>query len=470
MKFHCHLWRFVSLMLALLLLLQVPAARANATDIASENGCHTVDAKVPLLGSGQVLKNAASAILYEYETDTLLYSWEADMPIYPASLVKILTALMVAEQGNMTEIVTVNQEVLDTVDSDAVSVDLVADEIITVEDLLYCMMVSSANDAAAVLADHIGGSQDAFVAQMNQYAAELGCTATNFVNVHGLHNDEQVTTVRDMTRILAAAVQNEIFMQVFGETHYTVAQTNKSEARKLSTGNYLMSTDEVEIYYDTRITGGRTGATAAGERCVASTASDGSLNVICIISGAKSAYQDDGVTVTSFGGFPETTQLLDLGFNGYQAAQIIYENQAIKQSAVVNGESDVVLGANNAVYTVLPADATLDSLRFVYSDNQSELTAPIQKGDQLSTMQIWNGTVCIGQTDLYAMNSVRLLSNQNDGVGHDNKGFWQQVLTAIAILLAATFVVLIILRLVKAVKITSRRNRARRYRRNRRRS
>lgn len=470
MKFHCRLWRFVSLMLALLLLLQVPVARANATDIASENGCHTVDAKVPLLGSGQVLKNAASAILYEYETDTLLYSWEADTPIYPASLVKILTALMVAERGNMTEIVTVNQEVLDTVDSDAVSVDLVADEIITVEDLLYCMMVSSANDAAAVLADHISGSQDAFVAQMNQYAAELGCTATNFVNVHGLHNDEQVTTVRDMTRILAAAVQNEIFMQVFGETHYTVAQTNKSEARKLSTGNYLMSTDEVEIYYDTRITGGRTGATAAGERCVASTASDGSLNVICIISGAKSAYQDDGVTVTSFGGFPETTQLLDLGFNGYQAAQIIYENQAIKQSAVVNGESDVVLGANNAVYTVLPADATLDSLRFIYSDNQSELTAPIQKGDQLSTMQIWNGTVCIGQTDLYAMNSVRLLSNQNDGTGHDNKGFWQQVLTVIAILLAATFVVLITLRLVKAVKITSRRNRARRYRRNRRRS
>lgn len=470
MKFHCGFWRFICLLMSLLVLLQAPIASANASDIACENGCHTVDAKVPLLGSGQVLKNATSAILYEYETDTLLYSWEADAPIYPASLVKILTALMVAQQGNLEEIVTVKQEVLDTVDSDAVSADLVADEVLTVEDLLYCMMVSSANDAAAVLADHIAGSQSAFVAQMNQYASELGCTATNFVNVHGLHHEEQITTLRDMVRILAAATQNEIFMQAFGATRHTVAQTNKSPERKLTTGNYLMSTDEVEIYYDARITGGRTGATAAGERCVASTASDGSLNVISIISGAKSSYQDDGVTVTSFGGFPETTQLLDLGFTGYQAAQIIYENQAIKQSAVINGESDVVLGTKNAVYTVLPADATLDSLRFVYSDVQSELTAPIQKDELLSTLQIWNGTVCVGQADLYAMNTVRILSNQTGASEEDDKGFWQQLLTVFALVIAISFAVLVVLRVVRAVKITSRRSRARRYRRSRRRS
>lgn len=467
MKKYSWFWR----MLCALLILVISVGPVNALDDTSGiSSCHGIDASVPLLGTGRVLKNATSAILYEYKTDTLLYSWEADAPIYPASLVKILTALIVVQKGNLEEIVTVKQEVLDTVASDAVSADLLADEVLTVEDLLYCMMVSSANDAAAVLADHISGSQDAFVVEMNQYAAQLGCTATNFTNVHGLHNEEQVTTVRDVTRILSEAVKNATFMEVFGAAEYTVDETNKSASRNLITGNYLMSMDEVEIYYDARVTGGRTGTTAAGDLCIASTASDSGLDVICIISGARSVYEENGTAVTSFGGFPETTQLLDLCLSGYQAAQILYENQALRQSNVVNGESDVILGPKEAIYTVLPAGTTLDSLRFVYNDLANELTAPIEKDQLLSTVEIWNGTICLGQTDLYALNSVSVIQNSNGQDTGTESSIWTQIATVLGIILIVALVVLFVLRLIRAVRITSRKNRSRRYRRSRRRS
>ena len=134
------------------------------------------------------------------------------------------------------------------------------------------MMVGSANDAAAVIAEHIGTSQGAFVGLMNQRAKELGCENTQFMNANGLSHEEQYTTARDLAKITEAALHNEIFVELFSAIKYTVPATNKSEARELVTTNHLMSTETVRNQFDERVTGGKTGALNTTDRSLICTA------------------------------------------------------------------------------------------------------------------------------------------------------------------------------------------------------
>jgi len=231
--------------------------------------------------------------------------------MYPASLVKIMTALLAIEKGSLTDEITVTENALEALPANSSTTDLQAGEIVTLEQLLYCLMVGSSNDAAVAIAEHIGGSQQEFLATMNQRAKELGCTGTNFVNPHGLHDDAQVTTARDMTRILAAAAKNEQFMAFFSATEYTMSATNLSEARELDSTNYLMLTGK-PLYYDSRVTGGRTGITTDRERCLAVTADQNGLSYIAVVLGAVPTFEEDGYSVRRHGTMRKQSSCLSL--------------------------------------------------------------------------------------------------------------------------------------------------------------
>lgn len=434
------------------------------------NGAHSLDGVNPLLGSDRLVTNVQSAIVYETKSQTLMYAFHADEQVSPASLVKILTALITIEQGNLSDEVTVTEAVLNTVASDAVSADLVAGEIMTVEDLLYCMMVGSANDAAAVLAEHIWGSQSAFVAEMNRYAKDLGCTQTNFTNVHGLHDDLQYTTVRDMARILAKAMENETFSAVFGAINYRVPATNMSQERALATGNYLMNNDDVQIYHDSRVTGGRTAVTSSGFRSIATSAEDNGMQLICIVTGSESVYKDDGYTVQIFGGYNETSMLLNSGFEGFEAKQIVYTGQVIEQYSVENGNSDVIAGAMESVFTVLPQEVGMNDLDYRLVNKSDTLTAPVEKGQILSALEVWYGSVCVGHIDLCAMNAVPVVGQQSDNIPHKPTFPWKTVLIAAVFTLVAVIVLFIVFRAINSMRRAANKSRSRQHRRNRRRS
>lgn len=457
----------------------VAAFLLNATTVSAEdlvnnsvsNGAHSLDGAVPLLGSDRLVSNVQSAIVYETKSQTLMYAFNGDEKVSPASLVKILTALIAAERADLSAEVTVTEDVLNTVAADAVSADLSAGEVLTVEQLLYCMMVGSANDAAAVLADHISGSQSAFVEEMNRYAEELGCTQTNFTNVHGLHDDLQFSTARDMARILAKAMENEVFCSAFGAKYYTVPATNLSEERKLSTGNYLINNDDVKIYYDSRVTGGRTAVTSSGYRSIATSAEDNGMELICIVIGSASVLKDDGYTVQIFGGYNETSMLLNSGFEGFEAKQVVYAGQAMEQYPVENGASDVVVGAIDSVYTVLPYEVDSDDLDYKLVNGYNSFTAPVEKGQILSTLEVWYGNTCVGRTDLCAMNSVSVVQNQIVDVTRQGSDFpWKTVLISVVGVLAAITAFWILFRTVTSVRNAAKRSHSRQHRRNRRRS
>lgn len=409
---------------------------------ANAKSCHGMDATMSMLGADLGLKDITSAFLYEAKSETLMYAMNADQKMYPSSLAKILTTLIAVERGNPEDMVTVKEEVLNTVPYDAVSAKLQPEEVISLRDLLYCMMVGSANDAAAVIADHISGDQESFVQLMNEYARTYGCTATNFTNAHGLHNEEQYTTARDMARILSAAVKNVEFNNYYATVRYKVPATNKSEQRNLSSNNFLMNSDNMQIYYDPRVTGGRIGTADDGTRCLAISAENEDMQLLCVVMGAESVYADDGYTVDVFGGFKEVSTLFDSGFNGFKLAQVLFPNQAIKQQKVLNGDSDVVLGAKSAAYVILPEGVSTKDLDYKLIEKKSP-EAPVRAGEVLSQIQIWNGSICVAESDLFAMNSVSLISEQSvsENNQEESTGFVITLIVVLVVLLVAAVLV-----------------------------
>lgn len=441
--------RFFCLILCFFILFSLSPIPATANDAEERdqsvtNGSHTLDAASPLLGSGQIVSNCRAAILYETGSDTLLNAWNADAKMYPASLVKIMTAYIALERGNLSDMVTVRDGALRSLPSDAVTVRLQAGEVMSLKDLLYCMMVHSANDAAIVIAEHIAGSHNAFVKLMNEYALELGCTNTNFMNAHGIHHDEQYSSARDIARILTFAMKNDVFRDMFGAVRYTVEATNMSDARSLVTGNHLMNADSMQYYFDSRVTGGRTGVDHQGFRCVASSAEANGMELICVVMGSVSTFDSKGAVI-SFGGFLETTNLLDAGFETNRKRLIVSEYQVLRQVSIANGDCDLMLGVQESVSTVLPYNVKLDDLSFRYTDYLQGISAPIAKGDRISHLQIWHGPLCLVQMDVYALNDVPVSYQKVKYHTIDNSelSWWQIVLIVIGAILLVFVAVIV---------------------------
>lgn len=402
------------LCLSVLLSLTPPVSAENeetettVTAPSVSGSCLTLDADVALGGSEQLVATSNAVIVYERGSGVLVYGYGLDEIIYPASMVKLMTALVALENGELSDTVTVTRSALDSVTVGSVSAGLVKDEELTLEDLLYCMMVASANDAAAVIAEHVAGSQAAFLQLMNEKAAELGCTNTHFSNVHGLHDEDTYTTVRDICRILDAGLENPEFRAMFETETYTVAATNKSEARTIVTTNSMMTTTETKKYYDERVTGGKTGATSQAGRCLAVTADIGGMELIAIVMGAKATYEVEGVVLSRFGSFEEMAEVLDYVEQNYAYRQIFYAGQVISQHNVSSGDCSVATTTENTLYCVLPVDADAAQLTWDWGAELSSLTAPVAKGQVLSTLRVWYAGICVAQAELVAMNPVAL--------------------------------------------------------------
>ena len=458
-----------TLCILLILLFAVPThATGSEIDMSVTRGCHSIDAQMPILTPKKGIQNVYSAFLYDNTNDTLLYAQDPDRQLPPASFVKIMTALIVAERGDMEEMITVKQDVLDTVPSGSMSINLKDGEIISMKDLLYCILVEAANEAAAVAAAHISGDQETFIKEMNTYASNLGCTATTFTNVHGLHDDLQLMSARDAARILSAATKNELFMEAFSTVNYTVPATNLSKERELSSNNYLMNDDIMPVYLDSRVTGGRAGVMATGERNLAVTAERNGVQLISIVMGSLSTLAENGRNVVTFGSYQETSALLDMGFRGHQSVQLFYENQALKQYEVVNGDSYISTGVKDAVLAVMPSGATYNDLSYRYNEDNTTIYAPVKTGDIISTVQVWYNELCLAQANLYALHDVDV----KEIVATEERIEEEKTDTTTILIVVAVIVGLLVILLFgrKLIFRIIRTQQIRRHRKNRRRS
>lgn len=382
--------------------------QTGSGDVTVDSGCNTIEAMSPLGGNQRKLQTAQAAFVYEVNTDTVIYSYNPDLKLYPGSLSKMITALIGIEQAELTDKITVSTREISHLPVGSITAKLKEGEIVTMEDVLHALILTSANDAALIIAEHIAGNEAAFVSLMNHRAAKMGCTNTKFTNCHGLDDINQYTTARDVARITSAAMENETFRKLFGTMSYTIPPTNRSEkGRELGSGNHLMYDMVITKYNDSRVTGGMPSySSAAAGASIAFTAEDKGMNLVFVIMGATRTFNDNG-NADYYGNFDEALDLLEFTFSGYKINRILYTGQALHQFEVRDGECSVVGTPHVEIDAVLPADANMKHLIMKYSVKDGGISAPIEVDDRIAGVQLWYGASCIAAVDLYAMNAVR---------------------------------------------------------------
>ena len=189
---------------------------------------------------------ATAALLLDGESEAVLYEKDAHARRYPASITKVMTALLVIEAIDRGELrleqnITATASAVSGLPADASTAGIQPGEVLTVEQLLYCLMVSSANEVGNIFAEELCGTVTAFVAKMNERAAELGCEDTHFVNTSGLPDDNHYTTAWDIWLFTRAAMEHDLFMTVCNTKSYYIPATNMSGERTLHSTNLLIS-------------------------------------------------------------------------------------------------------------------------------------------------------------------------------------------------------------------------------------
>lgn len=369
-------------------------------------GCRTIEAQRPLGGSNRLVETSQAVMIYEANTGTMVYSYNPDLKLAPGTLTKVMAALVVLEHAELNEIVTCSEGIQSKIPYGSLNVKLKSGEQLTVEDLLYCLLLQSANDAVVALAEHVAGNTGNFRGMMNAKALELGCTSTEFGNISGLDNAISYTTARDMTKIVLEASKNEEFMTIFGASEYTVPATEVSAEREFDTVNYLLQNPNITKFYDDRVTGCYASYIESLGASLVCTAEKNGMKFVCVLLNATRTYHEDGWPVDSYGNFDEMVDLLEYSFNNYKVAQVIYEGQALQQFSVANGECDVVGAPHVNLSTVLPNDAYMKHLQLVV-DTGGTLNAPISMDQKISTVAVKYRDVCLLEAELFAMNSVK---------------------------------------------------------------
>lgn len=408
----------------------VPASDVPFGSVSQFYGCRTIDGEKPLGGSDRMLEGSQAAFVYEVNTQTVVYAYNPDLELRPGALSKIVTALIAIERCKMDDVVVVSSRNISRLPAGSINKNLKEAEELTVGDLVYCLILEQANDAAIAIAEHIAGNMNAFVQLMNQRVLEMGCSHTSFANVHGLDNAEQHTTARDLAKIVTEAVKNETFREVFATVSYTVPATNRSEERKLLTTNYLIDNHILQVYMDDRVTGGMqtyvSAASGAGLVCTAKSR-DEKMNYVMVVLGCPRTYTERG-TVEKYGNYDDMQDLIQYVFNNFKINRILYEGQAFEQFPVIGGESNVVAEVQVNIDTILPVNAHMENLIREF-DIIGGPTAPLEKGQKIGTMQLWYRESCLTEAELFAMEavkssdasglSIRGLTNDNS----DSSGF-----------------------------------------------
>ena len=437
------------------------------------NGCRTIEGMVPLAGSDRKLETAQSAFLYEVNTGTVVYAYNPDMKVTAGGLVKLVNAAVVLEKVELDEIVTLTGDIYNY--GSGLNYNLRRDEQMSVETLLYIMLLYGANDAAIGLADYVAGNQMNFTQLMNEWVKNIGCTSTEFGNVHGLTSANCSTTARDMAKIVREAVKNETFRELFGTIEYDMDATNKSEARAtMHTSNYMLDNYVIKQFYDKRVTGGvQTYETSSGAcMAITATSSDESMEYIGVVMGCVRVYAENGWQPITYGNLEEMTTMLKMGFNDYKVNRILYNGMTLSQVTVDGGECSAVAMVKENVDSVVPSGAQMNNLSVNLTVRDGGLSAPISAGDEIGTVSIWYRNSCMGEALVYSMGEVRASGNtgvtiRSTAVRSDggDSGIWSVIGTICVIVLGLVAAYLVVNAYMRSrIRAQRRRRRANRRR------
>ena len=228
-----------------------------------------------------------TGILMDADTGTVLFDKGGDQQRYPASITKIMTLLVAVENSSMDEQVTFTETGVRNVAADSSNINSKVGEVMTMQDCLHALMIISANDAAAQIAEHVGGTEQNFIDMMNQRAAEIGCTNTHFANSSGLPDENHYSSAKDMALIFREGLKNKAFRSVIGDADYTIQPTNMTSDKRVMHTHHPMFAPESDIYYPGCI-GGKTGFTnLAAHTLVTAVEQNGTTYIAVVMHGVE---------------------------------------------------------------------------------------------------------------------------------------------------------------------------------------
>lgn len=375
--------------------------------VSIQEGCRTIEGMKPLAGSERRLSTSQGVFAYEANTGTVVYSYNADVKLSPGTLAKVVMALVAIENCELDEVVTCVPGIQSKIPAGSSSVKLKSEEELTVEDLLHCVMLQYANDAAVALAEHVAGTTNAYVELMNQRVKKMGCMNTQFGNISGLDTAVSYSTARDMARIFAEACENETFVRISGTVEYTVPATNLEKERTLKTANYMIDNSVIPQFLDNYVKAGMTSHTDGSGSSMVSMSEYNGMKLVCVVLGAMRTYNAEQTwRVENYGNYEEMQSLMEFLYSGFKVNQVLYDGQALSQFSVIGGESDVVGEVRANYATVLPVDCSMDNLYMEYTPVRGDYIAPIKKGEMIATVAIKYRNSYIAETELFAMNPV----------------------------------------------------------------
>lgn len=429
------------LMLAAVLTLILPV---SAEDTAAEAG---------ILEPPEI-ENVGAAIVYNIENDRYIYEHNADKVIYPASTVKLMTAIVVIEQlgGDLSRAVTVSGGAL--VGLRGNNIALKRGEVLTVEQLLYALLCGCANDAANVLAFEVAGSVEAFAELMNEKAQEIGAVNTHYTNPTGMHDPAMVTTARDTAIIATYAFSTAPISDMSSVEKYYIPPTNKAGERTIFNKNHFFSTLTEYLYIWNIPRGLNAGYTDEGGYCLATTATRDGLTYVVITMGAT---RDERYIYS----YTEAADLIKWAFNAYGYTKVLTTADMICEMPVkLSSKVDyVTLFPSRTLELYLPTGIDVKKdVQLEWTLTRDYFTAPVSEGEIGGRLTVsYNGTE-LGTVELITKTSVNrdniLYVLDLLGGFTETTGF--KVLVGIGVFALAAYIAVLVL-------VTMQRNRRRRF-------
>lgn len=420
-------YRLVSLLVTLVLLAGVLSPAVHAT-------------QAPEITAG-------AALLMDAANDEVLYEKNAYDRMYPASLTKVMTALLVLEavdEGRLSldQVVTASTTFTAGLTANGSTQNIQPGEQMSLLDLLYCLLVASANEASNILAETVDGSVSAFVERMNLRAQALGCQDTHFSNPHGLHADDHYTTAHDIYLIARAAMENETFRTIVSTRSHEVPATNMHKARLFYSTNALLVTWYYrESYIYDKAIGIKTGTTDEGGYCLLSAAKDGADYLISVVLNAPILEKEGGGSDRRQ--FTESRELFKWGFSNFERRQIVDTATPLAQVEVTLSKTDHVLVRPAAqLERTLPRDLRQEDIKQEVHLDADTVQAPVTAGQPLGKLILTYEGQTLGEVDLVAVSAAERsqLLYRLDQIRSFFQYTWVKLMAVVLILVLAVLI------------------------------
>lgn len=383
-----------------------------------------------------------SVLLFELETQNILYTKYPNKKMYPASVTKIMTAIIALEIGNLDDIITVDDKTPYEIYGSKIALEV--GEKLTLKDLLYALLLPSANDAAEVIAKHYGKTIENFAKLMNNKAKDLGCTNTHFVNPHGLHNNNHYTTAYDLMKITTYAMKNNTFKKIVSQSRYTIPKTNKKEARKIiTTNNLLLNTSPYYIYVNgiktprqySNVIGIKNGYTDQAKNTIVAGVEKKNMTIVAII------LKGSGTEL-----YTDAHNLFNYCFQSYEKRKLICANEFVKDINVENEKEPITLVTEKSVNYITQKNSNLEIEKNTII---FDVSLPITRGDIMGKVEYkYNGKV-IGYTNII---STRDIPVRSENAFSKNKNFFSNFKSNLLSILSAIFIAIIVLRIYNNIR------------------